>query len=444
MRVWWILVLSACTASSSSAPTWHGEVAPVVAQRCASCHTAGGIGPFALDTYEEAAQWAPALLASVENGSMPPFDAESTDECTPRLPFKHDVRMSDEETTLLREWVEADAPEGDADAAAPLDVVAPPALDEVDAEYFIPEPFEVAGTTDIYRCFRIPLELADEVWVRGVEVLPDNDKVVHHVLVWSDPEDNSAELDDGSGYPCSGTPEFFPTELMSIWTPGGGPMLTPEGTGIPLKPGGSIVVNVHYHPSADGAEVDQTGIALDWMHDKPDNYVTWFLADLPFGAEPEDGRFEIPAGAREHVENLIFDPEAILGFELPLTFPIFAITPHMHYLGQDMRVKVRRPSGDEECLVHTPDYRFDWQTAYVYDAPISQLPTFGPGDSLQIRCTYNNSRSNPHMRDYLEASGLSAPTDVRWGQHTEDEMCMAMVGWVTPPTDLFALVGALF
>jgi mono/diheme cytochrome c family protein len=66
-------------------PTWHGGVAPLVIQRCAGCHTSGAIGPFPLDSYAAAAPMAAAMVAAVDSGSMPPWAAESTDECQPRF-----------------------------------------------------------------------------------------------------------------------------------------------------------------------------------------------------------------------------------------------------------------------------------------------------------------------------------------------------------------------
>src|SRR5689334_13627725 len=35
-------------------PTYHEHVAPILARACVSCHTAGGIAPFALDSYDAA------------------------------------------------------------------------------------------------------------------------------------------------------------------------------------------------------------------------------------------------------------------------------------------------------------------------------------------------------------------------------------------------------
>ena len=219
-------------------------------------------------------------------------------------------------------------------------------------------------------------------------------------------------------------------------------MRAPGNTGELFKAGATIVVNIHYHPTGNTSEDDQTQIALKWTEVEPPNYITWLLADIPFGAEVLPGEndidgvpeFRIPAGASNHVETLSLNFD---GFGTPFDLSIFAVTPHMHYLGTDMQVNVLGDAPDDDyCVIHTPNYRFDFQTSYVYDSPAGQLPSFRTGQTFEIRCTYDNSLSNPFIADQMAAAGVSEPTDVYWGEETQDEMCMAMVGLIIPPVDL--------
>ena len=65
-------------------PTWFADVAPILAEHCMGCHKDGGIAPFVLTDYDAAAPIAPQLLAAIEDGVMPPFDARARPDCTPR------------------------------------------------------------------------------------------------------------------------------------------------------------------------------------------------------------------------------------------------------------------------------------------------------------------------------------------------------------------------
>jgi hypothetical protein len=432
------------SSTSTEGPTYHRDVAPVLVEHCGACHTDGGIAPFSVYDAQTASDWAAASLDAVTAGRMPPFFAKSDAECTPPLPWQHDPTLSDEKVQLLTDWVDAGAPLGKPQNAAAVPDVSVEPLSPVNSVVKLQQPFTVDGTGDIYQCFRIPLPVDEDAWLTGLEVFPDNDLVVHHVLVWSDPKDLSAgEVGDDESYKCAGDPGFFPTELVAIWTPGGSPMIAPENSGTPVHPGGSLVVNVHYHPTGNTTEVDQTEVALQWTTEKPANYVTWYLVDIPFGADvvpaedPATGQTEddflIPAGASEHVETV----QLYLPSYIPFEMPVFAVTPHMHYLGTDMLVTIDHGDSDEDtCLIHTPGYRFDFQTSYVYDGDIDALPTVKAGDRVNVRCTYDNSSSNPFSRLQLDAAGISAPEDVFWGEETSEEMCMAMVGLILPPIEI--------
>jgi hypothetical protein len=101
-----------------------------------------------------------------------------------------------------------------------------------------------------------------------------------------------------------------------------------------------------------------------------------------------------------------------------------------------MLMTVTRPTPGaqpaEECLLQTPDWDFNWQRGYLYDAPLDELPTVKSGDTLDFRCTYDNSLANPFVREALDAQGLTAPRDVVLGEETLDEMCLGVFGVAYP------------
>ena len=61
---------------------------------------------------------------------------------------------------------------------------------------------------------------------------------------------------------------------------------------------------------------------------------------------------------------------------------------------------------------------------------LTDMPMVSGGDSLRIRCTYDNTLDHEGTRRALEDAGLDAPVDVYLGEGTLDEMCIGMFGYV--------------
>lgn len=439
MRPLFALLLAGCgdPASKPAPPTWSQDVAPLVQARCGSCHVEGGAGP-SFETYAAAAPLASAMAAAVEAGTMPPWRAIETDECQPRLPYKDDLRLTDDEKALLSSWAEAGAPEGDPAKAGPLPEAPDLALARVDQELWPEIPYSSSGEDDEFLCFVLDPGLDQTRWLTGLQVQPGNAEVVHHVLVFTDPDGRSLDLADEEGrYECFGSPGISNTSLVGAWAPGAVPMNPPEGAGIEVAAGSLMVMQVHYHPRGQAADPDQTTIQLRWEDEEPARKAVLALlgnADnrrqgLQDGPNDEDGRpeFRIPAGASGHTETIVYN---IGEGEGPYT--IWSSGTHMHYIGTEMLITVDHaaPQGDvpeRECLVQTT-WDFNWQRSYAYDADFEDLPTLRGGDVLTLRCTYDNTLDNPGAAAALEDAGLSEPIDVTLGEETLDEMCLGVFG----------------
>jgi hypothetical protein len=426
-------------AAGVETPTWHADVAPVVMQSCAGCHTAGAIGPFPLDSYEAAAPMAAAIAGAVESGSMPPWGAESTDECQPRFAWKDDPSLSDEEKDMLRRWADAGAPEGDPASAAAVPDPISLTLEDANQRLSPEVGFAASGNRDQYTCFVMDPGLSTTRWLTGVQVEAGNEEVVHHALIFADESGDAASRANADGfYACPGN-EGLGGQLVGAWAPGAVPTETPEGAGIEVAAGSAIVMQIHYHPRGEVAATDITSVDLRWVDEAPEHPAVLTLvgnADdeasglLP-GPNDDDGvEFRIPAGAKDHTEEMAFPIDS--GRR---TYQVYMAGTHMHYVGTDMRVWVdhHKPEGDEpasECLVQTPNWDFDWQRGYAYDAPLADVPQVRNRDTLRMVCRYDNTLENPGVQRALSDAGETEPQDVYLGETTLDEMCLAVLGIV--------------
>lgn len=372
---------------------------------------------------------------------MPPWYARDTDTCKPTRPWKDDLRLSEGEISDLRTWVNTGLLEGDAARAAPL-----PERPELDLanptkSMQFAAPYAVDGTTDDFQCFVLDPGNTQRVWLTAAQVRADNRKVDHHALVFVDEAGETAALADQNGrFPCFGLPNAQGF-LFTVWAPGALPTRMPATSGMPMEPGAKILVQMHYHPTGNGPEMDQSSLDVEWTTEQPawdaalalignNNKLRADGTGLQVGPNDANGvaEFKIPANASNHTETMIYRQN------IPLAIPIFGVGTHMHYVGTDMQIDHRSNAIDlNECLVETPNWNFNWQRMYAFDTPIEEYPLMRPGDELTMRCTYNNSLSNKFVGQALEEQGLKQPMDVHLGEQTLNEMCLGVFGILGPP-----------
>lgn len=387
----------------AAGPTYGRDVAPILQQNCQSCHRAGEIGPFALESYADAKRWARNLVDATQARRMPPWKPVAG-----HGDFQGVRRLSEAQIALLKRWADAGAPQGNAkDTPAPPKFAKGWTLGTPDLVLTMPEAWRTpAEGQDIYRCFVLPTGLTQDKEVVGVEIRAGNKRVVHHVLVYVDDQGRARAKDAGDaepGYTSFSGPGFAATGEMGGWAPGNMPRFLPEGIGRPLPKGSDIILQVHYHPTGKPEE-DRTTIGLHFAR-KP---ITRHLRVFPVVGK----NLRIPAGESNFLVRgsvpVPFNAEAI------------AIMPHMHLLGKTMKMTLTLPDGTTKPLIAIDDWDFQWQDTYAYRTPVA-LPK---GARIDLEATYDNSTSNPRNPN-------SPPRLVTWGEKTTDEMCIGFVNYIT-------------
>lgn len=338
-------------------PTWFADVAPILAEHCMGCHKDGGIAPFVLTDYDAAAPIAPQLLAAIEDGVMPPFDARARPDCTPRHGWQDDPRLSTAEVDTLRAWIANGTPAGAVAAVPPAPVYE---LAGVNRTLVPTTPFVTTGEADQFICFALDPDVSDLTWVTGLQVRAGNPDVVHHAVTVAlfpkrdpgDPDGPNEQLRAagtiGVPFDCAdgGVTTMANSFLLSVWTPGNQPIDLPRGVAAPLLARSLVVIQIHYHPGGRLTNLpDATAIDLRLDTVRPTQLYTATAVgnagrapDLLAGPGDRAGpEFRIPAGSADHRESMRFTLGAL---DAPL--PLFSAYPHMHYVGTGIDVAITR------------------------------------------------------------------------------------------------------
>lgn len=379
-----------------SAPTWHQDVAPIIANHCQRCHEEGGIGPFPLVTYAEAEASAAAIAAATASRRMPPFLADNSGSCNT---WRDANWLSGEDIDTLGRWARTGAQEGEA-----LPPPTPPSLPSLETPFLsldMPEAFTPDDAlSDEYRCFVVDPGLTETAYVTAYDVVPGEPRVVHHVILYAlnSAEAEAAALEkDGEGgrpgYTCFGGAGVSST-MLAAWAPGTGAVKLPSGSGIELTANRRVVMQVHYN-TVNGTFPDKTSVRLN---------VSEQVATPGIMSIFSHSDLEIPAGLKDHEETMTRSVKEAGGV---VPIKLWGILPHMHELGTTIRIE-RLRDGESMCLIDVAAWDFNWQLGYFLETPIDLLPT----DDVRITCHFD-SRSRTET--------------TRYGEGTQDEMCLAPV-----------------
>ena len=393
-----------------SAPTYAKEVSRVLQKNCQECHRKGQVGPFPLETYEQARKRADDIANVAEDRVMPPW--KPVPGFGPK--FLHDRSLPAADIAALAAWAAAGAPAGNPDDLPPparfedeWKLGKPDLVVEPSADFAVP-----AEGPDIYRCFVIPTSLPEDVYISAIEYRPGNRSVVHHMLAFVDASGAGRKKDakdPGPGYACFSGPGVEVHGDLGGWAPGNEPSRLPDGIGRSLPRGADVIMQLHYHP-AGKAVTDRSRIGLHFSRKPVKQIFHWTAAVNHEGLKlpPGDSNVEVKAE-----------------WTAPIDVVAHAVIPHMHLLGRDMTMTVTLPDGRNEDLVKIDDWDFGWQNTYYFEKPID-LPK---GSVVKVVAHFDNSAGNPRNPN-------KPPKLVTWGEATTDEMCVGFIGLTQKGQDL--------
>ncbi len=407
-----LAVWCAMLPAAAQTPTWSDDVACIVYSHCTTCHHDGGPAHFSLMGYVDAYWWRQEMRAATQARFMPPWPPDEA-----YRPLAHERLLTQDEIDIIAAWVDGGAPEGNAQNAPVPPAysdeaqIANPDITAIMEDYAIP-----SSTSDLYRCFVLPISNPTNSWITGMEVVPGNREMVHHVLVFQDATGQALQLDaqdPAPGYTSFGGIGVPSAKLIGIWVPGSEPFFTPPGMGIKLLANADIVIQVHY-PATSTVQLDSTRVNLR-LGTAP------FMRELSIDAilhhgNMTNGPLVIPAN-----QVRTFNQQ----YTVPLNATITAIGPHGHLICRSLKSWAVKPGGQVVPLIDLPQWDFRWQDMYFFRNPI-YLPA---GTVIHSEGVYDNTSANP-------SNPSSPPQLVTAGEATTDEMMLFFFAW-TPglPSD---------
>lgn len=383
-------------ASTHSTVTWHNRISRILQQNCLDCHRSGGVGPFGLETYDEALAHAAMIRQVVQQQLMPPWFA-APQPGQAHSPWANDRSLSAQDRDDLLAWLSSDRPLGDpADAPLPRNFPADEwTIGTPDLIVQLPQPISVpAEGTMPYQYVHVTTTLTEDKWIQGYEIRPTDRSVVHHVLV------NVDETEDGQPRNQS---EGSGAGYWALYVPGNSSQVYPPGFARRLPAGATVSFQIHYTPNGTATQ-DQLQLGVRYASSAPQHVVqTIFVADT---------ELDIPPHAAAHIESITRP--------VPTDIHVLGYMPHLHVRGKSFEYTLTTADGRTESLLNIPRYDFNWQLRYEYREP-RVLPK---GSRITVSAVFDNSAQNP--------ANPNPAQRVTWGEQTFDEMLIGYVETFVP------------
>lgn len=332
-------------------PSYTEGAGLIYQHRCAGCHREEGLGPMDFTSLAGIRERAVGTQVPVEDAIahdlMPPWPPETT------VPFRNDLRLSDQEKELLADWIADGYPRGDGDFEFEGDWSGRWSIGAPDVVFDLPEHVMAADIEDEVVEFTVMTDFPDDRWIVSAEALPGDRRAV--LSIEAGPLGSYRSMNSGTRHPA--------------------------GAGRLLRAGEEVTVRIHYRKPSGRERRDTSRLGVIFADE--DSAITEELLIEPLVADP----FTIAAGRT--------DLEVRTSWEFPADGRIRAIRPVLRSEGRELNVRVIAPDGESRLLLSIPKWNPRWVFTYELSEPMEVVA----GTVVEVVGRYDNSFSNARARD---------------------------------------------
>jgi hypothetical protein len=345
--------------------TYNDDVFPILRERCASCHVAGGIAPMSLMTYDDAFPWAESIRAELVAAHMPPWNA---DEGYGEIKRAH--TLSPKELDVILTWATGGNPRGSLDQKLPeVKLQNEWKLGPPDLTLKLPADFTLAADKmEDTQEFTLPAGTTETRWVRAVDLLPGTPSIVRSATI---------VVKNPGAQPAAAAPS--PEHVLALWLPGQDAP-SHDGVAFRLPAGAQIGVRVHYKKTwqFEGKAVTDRSTVGVYFSKSGEQELLSLPIDSPGAAGGADQTVRFSRTLADDAQALALSPDNVPG-------------------NISLQVEAIKPDGSHVPMIRL-NTRADWDRRYWFEKPMA-LPR---GTRIEVT-------ANLRDPDMLSAAFTSTP-----------------------------------
>ncbi len=394
---------------------FYKDVAPIIYNKCTSCHNPEGTGLMNFTSYEDIVGRGAMFKYVIENDLMPPWYVDPNTG-----PWKDDLSLTVKEKAMLLKWVNS----GFSRKAKTIDLLQTAWVEknkkldkkiEASGDYVITLPEKVEIPADKrpemfsdYKTFIIPTDFNQDKWINNIKVVL-KPKVIHHLHFFAmNPSLSSKELAKiirNYDEIVKNSVSFFGVGSLTTYIYDMFKHFKDVGVFLPRQ--GKIVLVIHYEnylgPDQDITD-DYTHIKLSFHKKKPKyKMVNHVLSHRTINIPPYKGSYK-----------------SILSHKLKETRRLIAFGTHMHYRGVASSLFLSDSKGRKKRIFGLDPFTIKFTGIYGFKKPL-----FVSKDStLECINWFDNSTKNKQNPNPSE--------HVIFGVSTQKEMSQCYFWFLVP------------
>jgi len=398
-----VFIISACSndrqgkGKDSQQLTYSEHIAPIIYKNCSPCHRPGSGAPFDLITFDDVKGHLKTVQLAINERLMPPWPAD-----TSYSHFRDEKVMTSYEIAQINSWIKEGAKEGDIKKLLPPPEFFSGSISGKPDLVLKMKSYSIKGNNkDNFIMLKVPYEFERDTFIKGIEIVPGNKKLVHHINAHLVQYNYGAKKDYSSGKSFVDTEKSdklhayevldlknddgtYPllTPSVSNYLPGVEAAMYPNGIGgYKVKKNGAILLdNIHYGPSPVDT-TDETQFNIYFSPTAPLRPTSEFILGTS-GISPVTPPLIIPPN-----EVKTFTTQ----FKVESDISLLTINPHMHLLGKSFIAYAINPQGDTIPLIRIKNWDFRWQYFYTFERML-KIPA---GTLIIVEGTFDNTVNNP-------------------------------------------------
>jgi hypothetical protein len=406
-----ILALTFCRQKSHHNSLIENEIVftehiqAIIHKNCSPCHNDGGIAPFPLINYEDIKSKAPMIRYVISNRYMPPWKADRN--------YGHFIGergLTQGQIDSIVHWIDNNCPHGDRVGKDLIFERTEISSDTVITLSMQKAYYHTGDGKDKYMNFYLPVDFKQDYWLKAIEIIPGNRRIVHHAWIFSNQDNLASTLNKEQithGFE-GGFGELSNSRPLVGYLPGMDIHNFGRDFGKKIISGTQLFLQIHYFGTSLSAS-DQTKVILYLNKEQPKNKLEFAIISEE---HISNGPLEIPANKIKRFKGWYrFDEDVYL----------YSITPHMHFRGKWIRAYAKKPGSLKKIpLIHIPDWDFNWQFMYNFKDHV-YLPR---GSKIYFNAEYDNTSRNL-------SNPVIPPVDVINGESSMDEMMQIILEYYT-------------